>query len=221
MATNKLPTQFQSKRKRLIVIFIVSLITTICLGGIFVFSFFRGFVDFPCFASVENGILDVGGYKDYEESSHAILFITTYFAHMSGGGCKIVELDNRGSEDLGDYHIQVNDDVLTINGNRQLNVGEKFEKIEKRISLNPWFWYEDSFKITNYGYLIGIEALDGDVQELKRELLVATGNMGSREHLNLVTVVIFSLALFGTAILGPLLIIQWIKSKIKVRPSEE
>jgi hypothetical protein len=213
MSISKLPTLSKFRHKKLVIIFVASLIITFCLDGIFIFSFFQGFVDFPCFATVENGILDLGGYEDYDEYSHAILFITTYFAHMSGGGCKIVELDNGGSADLGNYHIQVNDDVLTINDEHQLKTGEEFTNVIKRINLNPWYWYEDSFKITNHGYMIGIESLDGEVQELERELLIAIGNMGSREHLNLVTAAIFSLALFGSVILGPLLIIQWIKKK--------
>jgi len=220
MSEGQLSNGIRALRKRLAIGFIVSLILTIVLGATFFLFVFQGFVDFPCFATVENGILDLGGYEDYDKHSHAILFITTYYAHMSGGGCKIVELDNGGSEDLGDYHIQVNGDMLTINGEKQLNVEESFEDENKRLGLNPWFWYSDSFKITNHGYVNSYQTSDGEIQLLDKKILIVTGNKGSRFHINPITAITFFLALIITIIFGPIILILWILEKIQRRTNE-
>jgi hypothetical protein len=204
---------FHIRRKKLTIIFVVSLILTIVLGGIFIFSSFRGFIDFPCFVEVEDGILKPGGYEEYTETSHAMLFITTYYAHMSGGGCLIFDLEDGESTNIGSYQVQANNDALTINGENQIIGGESFEDINKRLSINPWFWYEDSFKLTNHGYINGIQSSNENIQELEHKILIAIGIKGSREHVNPITLILFFLTLIGTVILGPFLIIQRIRGK--------
>jgi hypothetical protein len=213
MSAGELPNDFQAKRKRLKIVFIISLFLTFVLGIIFIFSAFRGFIDFPCFVEVEDGILKSGGYEEYTETSHAVLFITTYYAHMSGGGCLIVDLADGESKNIGNYQVQVNDDILTMSGENQISAGDRFEDGMKRLSINPWFWYEDSFKLTNHGYIHGTQSRDDEIQELEHKLLIATGSKGSREHLNPVTPILFFLTLIGTVILGPFLIIQRIRGK--------
>jgi hypothetical protein len=201
------------RRKRLVIFFLISLVLTICLGGIFLITSFQGFIDFPCFVEVVDGELRLNSYEQIDQTNHAMLFITTYYAHMSGGGCIIEELEDGESITVGDYQVQVNGDTFIIDEESIIQIGERFEDIKKRFGLNPWWWYEDSLNLTNQGFVHGVLTHDEEFQELDQEILVVTGNKGSREKLNPITAALFCLTLNGTIILGPYLLIRWIRDK--------
>lgn len=213
MSEDRTEKESTKSRKRLTIIFIVSLILTVTLGCFLIFSFFRGFIDFPCFVEVENGELNPHGYEEIITSNHAVLFITTYQAHWSGGGCLIKEIEDGGSTTVGDYQIQVDGDVLTINEESKLPPGEDFEETKKYLDFNPWFWYEKKLNLRNHGFIYSILTPDGEHQTLNQGVVIAIGHSGSRENLNLITAAIFCLSLIGSFVLGPYLLIQRIRTK--------
>lgn len=211
----------KKRQKRLTIILIVSIILTIILGCFLIFGFFRGFIDFPCFIEVDDGELISHGYDEIITSNHAILFITTHQAHWSGGGCLIKELEDGGNTTIGDYEITVDGDVLIINEDSQLRPGETFEDTKKYLDFNPWFWYERKINLTNHGFVFSMLTSENEHQTLDQGVVIAIGSSGSHEHLNLITVAIFCLALIGTFILGPYLLIQRIRTKRDQRAKED
>jgi hypothetical protein len=213
MSAEKPMKEPQKSRKRLTIVFIVSLILTVVLGCFFVLFSFRGFVDFPCFVEVDNGEVISHGYDEIITSNHAVLFITTYQAHWSGGGCLIKELEDGGSATVGDYQIQVDGDVLTINGESELRPGETFEDSKKYLDFNPWYWYEKKLNLTSHGLVYSMLSSENEHLKLDQGVVIAIGSSGSRENLNLITAGIFGLSLLGTIVLGPYLFIQWIRTK--------
>jgi hypothetical protein len=213
MSADRQDKDINRTRKRVRIIFVVSLILTIVLGCILIFFSFRGFIDFPCFVEVENRELNSHGYEEIIISNHAVLFITTYYAHMSGGGCLIEELADGESTTIGEYQIKVNGDRLTINEENQILSGEHFVDTKKYLDFNPWFWYEKELNLTNHGLVYSMLTSDGEHQTLDQGVVIAIGSSGSREHFNPITAGIFFLSLIGTFILGPYLLIQWIRTK--------
>jgi len=203
----------KKRQKRLTIIFIVSLILTVVLGCFFVFFSFQGFVDFPCFVEVDNGEVISHGYEEIITSNHAVLFITTYQAHWSGGGCLMKELKDGESTTVGDYQIKVDGEILILNEESQILPGESFEDTKKYLDLNPWYWYEKKLNLTNHGFVYSMLTSENEHQTLDQGVVIAIGSSGSRENLNLITVAIFFLSLIGTLILGPYLLIVWIRDK--------
>ncbi len=220
MSIERPEKESKGSRKRLTIIFFVSLILTVTLGCFFVLFSFQGFVDFPCFVEVDNGELNPHGYEEVATSNHAVLFITTYQAHWSGGGCLIKELDDGGSTTISDYEIKIDGDALTINGESPIHPGESFEDTKKYLDFNPWYWYERKITLTNHGNVYSMLTSDGEHQTLEQGVVIAIGSSGTRGHLNLITAAIFCLSLIGSVILGPYLLIQRIRTKRDQRAKE-
>lgn len=209
---NKIPLQ----RRILLLSFTFGV--TLCLGGILILPG-MGFGDFPCFFSVEDDTLFYYGppyrVKAYTFEKDAILLVTDDLAGMTGSGCQISELDEGESYQLDEYQVTVEEGYFVIDGEIELNVGERFRDENKGSGLNPWWRYEDHIELTNQGFVKTVVLDTEEPIELSDELLVLIGGTGTKLSFNPVTVTIFCSSLAITLVLGGSLSVQFIQFVIK------
>jgi hypothetical protein len=199
------------RQKRLIIILVISVLISACLCISFILVPF-GFVDFPCFVSVEDGVLVNKGYglDEFDETADAFVFITTSHAHFSGAGCLSRTLKDGEDLTVGEYHLTIDRDLVLVDPDVQLAVGESISLEDRRFGFNPWWYYVDFLQLKNEGYVQAQIDYDDNRMEFEKPVLVLIGAAGDREKLNPVTAVIFGLALLSSLFIGSYLVFHWI-----------
>lgn len=145
-----------------------------------------GIQSFACFADdyvIEDGYI-TGDWMQTEDSNHALIGVTIYWAHQLGGSCVAMSLEDNSSRTIDGYTISVSDDMVTINADHSLSPGESWQETRLYFDSNPWWIYRYRFAIENQGYLKGTRASDGSIKNFPKDVVFATVNAGSNFYPN-------------------------------------
>jgi|GEM_PF-2701056 len=188
------------------------------------------FVDFPCFVQVRETYLveDNNFVRSIRLTSrnldvigdikHALLFISEYPPHSSGGGCLQKSLSNNESIELDNHKIKIVDDKLIVDGNT-VESGNEWKKtelaLEKFNPLNPWWLYLRNTALKNEGFVL---VYKGDhephsIKDFDKNVLAITGYNSVCEFINPLTLIIFLLSVITIIVLTLSSVAYYIKNK--------
>lgn len=213
----------KKNRRIALIIFLISLPLSICLCACAILGLPFGLMDFPCFVTVEDGyLMDVDhDFYEVDQNDDSMVFVTTTAAHMGGAGCLAASLND--GEDVTTprgYTIRTDGDLVIINQDIRLAVGDSENLESTRFGLNPFWYYIDYLNLTNEGTVQGEIDRDGQRIEYDEEVLVAIGSSGDRALPNPVTAGVLLLSLCAALVTGSYLAISLIVQLIRRIPTK-
>ncbi len=145
----------------------------------------RGFVDFPCYASIDQeGCLWLDYYYEpTPANSEMRLYLTAYEAGFSGAGCW-AESSRTGRLNVAGHLFQRDNEDLVIDRGPVVRTNERWESTRVLSWWNPWRVVLEKTSLTNHGVVTCFRD-PRTRQHLTRDpTLVVIGDTGTHYVLN-------------------------------------
>ncbi len=156
----------------------LALVWTLC-------TVFRGNVDFPCSASIDQeGCLWLDYYYEpTPDNSEMKVYLTSYEAGFWGAGC-VAESSRTGRLNVAGHLFQRDKEDLIIDRGPVVRTNERWESTRVLSWLNPWRVVLEKTSITNHGVVTCFRDHHTDQVLTYSPTLVAIGDTGTYYRLS-------------------------------------